>query len=79
LLGVLFAVIGAEFWRSIFSGQSDDVKGPSHSILLDNDEASQYGAGGLTQINDRFASAPENWVHTFLQSRGSRDGRCNPL
>ena len=36
---VLVLGIGALFWWSVGSGQFDDLEGPSHRILQDNDDA----------------------------------------
>lgn len=35
---VLVFVIGAIFWWSVKSGQFDDLEGPAHRILMDDDE-----------------------------------------
>ncbi|MEO8101495.1 MAG: cbb3-type cytochrome oxidase assembly protein CcoS [Betaproteobacteria bacterium] len=38
-LSVLLALaIGAVFWWSAESGQFDDLEGPGHRILMDNDQ-----------------------------------------
>jgi cbb3-type cytochrome oxidase maturation protein len=34
---VLVALIGALFWWSVASGQFDDLEGPAHRILADDD------------------------------------------
>lgn len=34
---VLVFLIGAIFWWSLRSGQFDDLEGPAHRILLDDD------------------------------------------
>jgi len=34
---VLAFVIGAAFWWAVSSGQFDDLEGPAHRILLDDD------------------------------------------
>jgi len=34
---VLVFLIGAAFWWSVSSGQFDDLKGPAHKILTDDD------------------------------------------
>jgi len=36
---VLVALIGAVFWWSVRSGQFDDLEGPAHRILADDDRA----------------------------------------
>ena len=38
---VLAFLIGVAFWWSVRSGQFDDLEGPSHRILQDNDDAPQ--------------------------------------
>jgi cbb3-type cytochrome oxidase maturation protein len=37
LFVVLVFVIGVIFWWSLRSGQFDDLEGPAHRILLDDD------------------------------------------
>jgi cbb3-type cytochrome oxidase maturation protein len=36
---VLVFLIGAVFWWSLRSGQFDDLEGPAHRILQDDDQA----------------------------------------
>ena len=36
---VLVFVIGAAFWWSLHSGQFDDLDGPAHCVLMDDDSA----------------------------------------
>ena len=36
---VLALVVGAVFWWSLQSGQFDDLEGPAHRILQDDDSA----------------------------------------
>jgi cbb3-type cytochrome oxidase maturation protein len=36
---VLVLLIGGIFWWSVHSGQFDDLDGPAHRILADNDHA----------------------------------------
>jgi cbb3-type cytochrome oxidase maturation protein len=36
---VLVLLIGAVFWWSVHSGQFDDLEGPAHRILADDDGA----------------------------------------
>jgi cbb3-type cytochrome oxidase maturation protein len=38
---VLVFVIGAIFWWSLRNGQFDDLEGPAHRILLDDDRPSE--------------------------------------
>jgi cbb3-type cytochrome oxidase maturation protein len=60
---ILVLLIGAAFWWSVSSGQFDDLEGPAHRILADDDtsdvipDASQDGANtsgpgtALTSVN----------------------------
>jgi cbb3-type cytochrome oxidase maturation protein len=57
---VLVLVIGAIFWWSVRSGQFDDLEGPAHRILADDDGVEEPGqrapstSGGtpaLTSVN----------------------------
>ncbi len=41
---VLVFVIGAVFWRAVQSGQFEDLEGPAHQILLDDDAAPRPGS-----------------------------------
>jgi cbb3-type cytochrome oxidase maturation protein len=36
---VLVFMIGAVFWWAVRSGQFDDLEGPAHRILMDDDSA----------------------------------------
>ena len=42
---VLVALIGAVFWWSVRSGQFDDLEGPAHRILADDDRVDAAAAG----------------------------------
>ena len=35
---ILVFIIGAAFWWSLRSGQFDDMEGPAHAILMDDDK-----------------------------------------
>jgi cbb3-type cytochrome oxidase maturation protein len=60
---VLVLLIGAGFWWSVKSGQFDDLEGPAHRILADDDSVGivsasgdgldkrQDGPVGLTSVN----------------------------
>jgi len=51
---VLVLVIGALFWWSVGSGQFDDLEGPAHRIIADDDapqDQHDAGPGALTRIN----------------------------
>ena len=43
---VLIFLIGAAFWWSVDSGQFDDLEGPAHRILQDDDRPPGPAAGG---------------------------------
>lgn len=38
---VLVFLVGAVFWYALASGQFDDLEGPAHSILMDDDAPAQ--------------------------------------
>jgi cbb3-type cytochrome oxidase maturation protein len=42
---VLVALIGAVFWWSVRSGQFDDLEGPAHRILADDDRVDAGATG----------------------------------
>jgi cbb3-type cytochrome oxidase maturation protein len=48
---VLVLVIGAGFWWSVASGQFDDLEGPAHRILAD-DDTSDVIPTAPSQCND---------------------------
>jgi cbb3-type cytochrome oxidase maturation protein len=51
---VLVLVIGALFWWSVRSGQFDDLEGPAHRILADDDSPvpdTKTDPAALTGIN----------------------------
>ncbi len=59
---VLVALIGAAFVWSVRSGQYDDLEGPAHRILADDDGAPAPDGGGggadaLTSVNPAPAAA----------------------
>jgi cbb3-type cytochrome oxidase maturation protein len=41
---VLVLLVGAGFWWSVKSGQFDDLEGPAHRILADDDTPAQPSA-----------------------------------
>jgi len=45
---VLVLLIGAVFWWSVHSGQFDDLEGPAHRILADDDGAARPEAAAGT-------------------------------
>jgi len=51
---VLVLGIGALFWWSVGSGQFDDLEGPAHRVVADDDvpaEPHNAAIGALTPIN----------------------------
>ena len=54
---VLVTLIGAVFWWSVRSGQFDDLEGPAHRILADDDRVDAPTKGG--EIADRSASTEQ--------------------
>ena len=40
---VLVFAIGAVFWWALHSGQFEDLEGPAHRILTDNDGPPRHG------------------------------------
>jgi cbb3-type cytochrome oxidase maturation protein len=53
---VLVALIGAVFWWSVRSGQFDDLEGPAHRILADDD---RVDAGATEMDTTRYAERTE--------------------
>jgi cbb3-type cytochrome oxidase maturation protein len=51
---VLVFVIGVFFWWSLRNGQYDDLEGPGHRILMDDDRAS------INTGNDSSSQLPDN-------------------
>lgn len=43
---VLVFLIGILFWWAVRSGQFDDMEGPAHRILMDDDDTSPPKQGG---------------------------------
>jgi cbb3-type cytochrome oxidase maturation protein len=50
---VLVALIGAVFWWSVASGQFDDLEGPAHRILADDDRVDAPDSGGSDSARER--------------------------
>ena len=46
---VLVLAIGAVFWWALESGQFDDLEGPAHRILADDDRPGEAPAGGAAK------------------------------
>ena len=42
----LVSVIGAIFWCAVQSGQFDDLEGPAHRILMDEEPPRRSGGNG---------------------------------
>ena len=42
---VLVFAIGVAFWWSLRSGQFDDLEGPGHRVLMDDDKVREDNAG----------------------------------
>ena len=59
---VLVLLIGAVFWWSVHSGQFDDLEGPAHRILSDDDSAVRPDASpadaSLTEVKTLVRAAP---------------------
>jgi cbb3-type cytochrome oxidase maturation protein len=59
---VLVLLIGAVFWWSVHSGQFDDLEGPAHRILADDDGAAlpapSTGAACLTAVKPTELTQP---------------------
>lgn len=51
---VLALLIGAAFWWSVRSGQFDDLEGPAHRILADDDSSDTIPSAG----SDKPSSPP---------------------
>jgi cbb3-type cytochrome oxidase maturation protein len=47
----LVVLIGAAFWWSVHAGQFDDLDGPAHRILADDDAGDAPDRGALTSVN----------------------------
>jgi cbb3-type cytochrome oxidase maturation protein len=70
---VLVALIGAAFTWSVRSGQYDDLEGPAHRILADDDGAPSpdggEGAAALTPVNPAPGAA--GTMHGIPEAGGS--------
>jgi cbb3-type cytochrome oxidase maturation protein len=56
---VLVALIGAVFWWSVRSGQFDDLEGPAHRILADDDRVGADGGPDEETKTKRGAEGTE--------------------
>ena len=66
---VLVFAIGALFWWSVGSGQFDDLEGPAHRVIADDDTPvvpGRFARASLTPIN---AGVGHRWLtfNDFLQ------------
>lgn len=50
---VLVFVIGVIFWWSVKSGQFDDLEGPAHRILMDDDRPVHEEVADLKEKTDK--------------------------
>ena len=67
---VLVALIGVAFAWSVRSGQYDDLEGPAHRILADDDgaHAPPAAGAGLTPVNP--AGVPARTMGTAADGEG---------
>ena len=49
----LALAIGAAFWWSVSNGQFDDLDGPAHRVIADDDSVDDALEHGLTSIKPR--------------------------
>jgi cbb3-type cytochrome oxidase maturation protein len=54
----LALAIGAAFWWSVARGQFDDLDGPAHRVLADDDSAMPEQPSELTSINSGAGERP---------------------
>ena len=66
---VLALLIGAGFWWAVKSGQFDDLEGPAHRILADDDASDAIPSE--TRGDDAHASPPDD-LTSIKRSGGSR-------
>jgi len=57
---VLVLLIGAAFWWSVRSGQFDDLEGPAHRILADDDRVAGDGRSAETPSDTSSALTSVN-------------------
>jgi cbb3-type cytochrome oxidase maturation protein len=55
---VLALAIGVAFWWSVARGQFDDLDGPAHRVLADDDSAAPASAAKLISIKPGAARRP---------------------
>jgi len=54
----LALAIGAAFWWSVSNGQFDDLDGPAHRVLADDDRAVDASQHTLTSIKPTAGNRP---------------------
>ena len=54
----LALAIGAAFWWSVARGQFDDLDGPAHRVLADDDSAAPASPAGLISIKPGAPDRP---------------------
>ncbi len=54
----LALAIGGAFWWSVSNGQFDDMDGPAHRILADDDSSDAAPQHELTSINPGVSERP---------------------
>jgi cbb3-type cytochrome oxidase maturation protein len=59
---VLVLLIGAVFWWSVHSGQFDDMEGPAHRILADDDGAMHTDTEPSTTAACLTVVKPPQWT-----------------
>ena len=55
---VLVFLIGAVFWWAVRRGQFDDLDGPAHRVLADDDSAAPASPATLTSIKPGTQERP---------------------
>jgi cbb3-type cytochrome oxidase maturation protein len=55
---VLVFVIAALFWWSLKTGQYEDLEGPGHRILMDDDEGGGEGGGEGGEASEEASTGP---------------------
>jgi cbb3-type cytochrome oxidase maturation protein len=56
---VLVALIAGAFWWSVRSGQFDDLEGPAHRILADDDRAGAACDASAGEARDMMQVKPD--------------------
>ena len=66
---VLALLIGAAFWWSVRSGQFDDLEGPAHRILADDDTSDAIPSDS---VGDDARDAPSRGLTSIKRTDGPR-------